>query len=231
MRVLVGCEESQEVCKAFREKGHEAYSCDVQECSGGYPEWHIQDDIHYHLNKSWDMLIGFPPCTHVANAGGRWFPEKRKDGRQEAAIRFFLTLMNAPIHRIALENPVGILSGETYINKHFPNMKYELEKVNMPRKPEQVIQPFYFGHDVRKYTCLWLKNLNPLVWVREDDMFNKSQFVTPQQPVNTVIRKGIYRKGTERKLYWYDYITGKDAGKIKSKTFPGIARAMADQWG
>lgn len=109
MRILLGCEESQEVCKAFRALGHEAFSCDVQECSGGHPEWHIQGDVLAQLNQGWDLMIGFPPCTHLANAGGRWFEEKRKDGRQKDAIIFFMKLLAAPIHQIALENPNGIL--------------------------------------------------------------------------------------------------------------------------
>lgn len=245
MRVLVACEESQAVCIAFRELGHEAYSCDVQPCSGGHPEWHIQDDVlkylygalfytedmEQHFVEKWDLLIGFPPCTHMANAGGTWFKQKREDGRQKDAILFFAQLLDAPIERIALENPVGILSSDTYIPKHFPELLPRLRTIGIPRKPDQVVQPFYFGHDVRKYTCLWLNNLKPLVWVKHDDLFSRSSFVRPQEPTKEIVRKGSYRTGTVRKLYWQDLLPKKDRAKIKSKTFPGIARAMAEQWG
>lgn len=245
MRVLVACEESQEVCKAFRALGHEAYSCDLQPCSGGHPEWHIIADVLTVINggtfitqagtiveiERWDKMIGFPPCTHVANAGGKWFEQKRKNGKQRAAIIFFMQLLSAPIDGIALENPVGILSSDTYIQKHFPDLLEDLERVGMPRKPDQVIQPFYFGDPIRKYTCLWFKNMKPLKWIKQDDMFYQKTLVTPQEPTKHIVRKGRYRNGTLRKVYWYDNISGKDAGKIKSKTFPGIARAMAMQWG
>lgn len=245
MKVLVACEESQAVCIAFRELGHEAYSCDIQPCSGGHPEWHIIADVLTVLNggvfvtqdgtvvkiERWDKMIGFPPCTHVANAGGSWFEVKRKDGRQREAIIFFATLLGAKIDEIALENPVGILSSDTYIPKHFPDLLPLLAEVGMPRKPDQVIQPFYFGDKVRKYTCLWLKGLKPLVWVRHDDLFHSSKFVMPAEPTKVMIRKGPYRTGTVRKIYWQEMLPKKDRAKIKSKTFPGIARAMAEQWG
>lgn len=230
MKILIACEESQEVCKAFRERGHEAYSCDLQDCSGGHPEWHIIGDVIHRLNDGWDMMIGFPPCTHIANAGGVWFEAKRKDGRQKDAIIFFKTLLAAPIEKIALENPVGILCSD-YINRHFPELLFELNTVQLPRKPDQVIQPFYFGDPVRKYTCLWLKGLQSLLWVRQNTLFEKSNFVRPTEPILTMIRKGNYRPGTVRKIYWQEMLPKKDRAKIKSKTFPGIAKAMANQWG
>lgn len=218
MKVLIACEESQEVCKAFRAIGHDAYSCDILDCSGGHPEWHIKDDVRNVIyGSNWDIMIGFPPCTDLANAGGVWFEQKRKDGRQEKSLQFFKDLLNAPINRIALENPIGILSSN-YINIHFP----DLVDNNFPRKPDQVIQPFYFGDPFRKYTCLWLKNLPPLI---------STCFIEPEAPKKTMIRKGIYRTGTVRKLYWQDLLPKKDRAKIKSKTFPGIAKAMANQWG
>ena len=229
MKVLVACEESQAVCIAFRNRGHEAYSCDIIDCSGGHPEWHIKDDVLNHLNDGWDIMIAFPPCTHLANAGGRYFFEKRKDGRQRDAIMFFMNLLKAPIEKIALENPVGILCSD-YINRHFPELLPELNKIKLPRKPDQVIQPFYFGDPIRKYTCLWLKNLPPLFWLPQNNLFNKSDFINPIESTRTMIRKGNYRTGTIRKLYWQDFVPKKDRGKIKSKTFPGIARAMAEQW-
>lgn len=232
MKILVGCEESQEVTKAFRALGYEAYSCDIQECSGGHPEWHLQMDIFSAINLgNWDMMVAFPPCTHIANAGGTHFEGKRRDGRQKEAIEFFMKLLAAPIERIALENPVGILSSDWYIQHNFAEMIEELQKVNMPRKPDQVIQPFYFGDKVRKYTCLWLKNLPPLTWSMSDNLFEKSYFVLPEEPTTSMIRQGNYRPGTVRKMYWQDMLPKKDRAKIKSKTFPGIAKAIAKQWG
>lgn len=143
MRVLLACEESQEVCKAFRERGHEAYSCDILPCSGGHPEWHIQDDVLKHLNDGWDLMIAFPPCTHLAVSGARHFKQKQADGRQQQAIDFFMALVNAPIKKIAVENPVGIMS------RHY-------------RRSDQIIQPWQFGNSYQKTTCLWLKNLPTL---------------------------------------------------------------------
>ena len=213
LNVLVGCEESQAVCKEFRALGHEAYSCDLQECSGGHPEWHLQMDIFKAIDlKKWDLLIAFPPCTFIANAGQ---PHKAKDHTREKktdeAIRFARAIYDCEIERVALENPVGVMSTRW-------------------RRPDQAIQPFYFGDPIRKYTCLWLKNLPPLAWVKKDDLFNQSLLVKPNPPIGEFVRKGKYRPGTIRKLYWQDYVPKKDRGKIKSKTFPGIAKAMADQW-
>lgn len=229
--VLIACEESQAVCIAFRKLGIDAFSCDIQECSGGFPEWHLQMDVFDAVKlKNWDLMIGFPPCTHLANAGGCHFENKRNDGRQKEAIIFFMKLLSLDIDRIALENPVGILSSDWYINKHFPELLPDLIKIGMPRKPDQVIHPFYFGDSVRKYTCLWLKNLPKLIWCKQDDLFMESNLVKPKEPINTIIRKGPYRTGTVRKLYWQDMVSKKDRSKIKSKTFPGIATAMATQW-
>lgn len=227
MRVLVACEESQEVCKAFRALGHEAYSNDIQECSGGHPEWHLQMDVFEAIEKCgpWDLMIAFPPCTHLANAGGTWFEQKRKDGRQKAALEFFRDLLNAPIPKIAIENPVGIIGSE-YITNHFPELAPDL-----PRQPNQRIQPFYFGDPTRKYTCLWLKNLRRLTWIRQSDWFAEKTVVEPAGHISEMVRKGPYRTGQIRRLYWYDFVPKKDRAKIKSKTFPGIARAMAEQWG
>lgn len=138
MKVLVACEESQRVCTEFRRLGHEAYSCDIEPCSGGHPEWHIQDDVlpllngncdfqtvngdMHHLTGKWDMIIAFPPCTHLAVSGAAWFDKKRKDGRQEDAIKFFMDVMNADCDKISVENPVNIISGN-YIEKHFPELQ------------------------------------------------------------------------------------------------------------
>lgn len=144
MRILVACEESQAVTKELRRLGHEAYSCDIQPCSGGHPEWHLQVDALELLKMRWDMLIAFPPCTDLAVSGARWFPEKRADGRQQRSIDFFMRFVRADCPRIAIENPVGIMSTEY-------------------RKPSQIIQPWMFGHGETKATCLWLKGLPPLI--------------------------------------------------------------------
>jgi hypothetical protein len=141
MRILCGCEESQTICKAFRAKGHEAYSCDLQPCSGGHPEWHIQGDVLEQLDKGWDMGIFNPPCTHLAVSGARWFKEKEE--LQNEAIIFFFELVNAPIEKICIENPVGIMS-------------------TLYRKPDQYIQPYEYGHPETKKTCLWRKGLPAL---------------------------------------------------------------------
>lgn len=141
MKVLVACEESQRVCIEFRKRGHEAYSCDIEKCSGGHPEWHINGDvfnvlngncvfeasdaIKHSINGKWDMIIAFPPCTHLAVSGAAWFDKKRADGRQEEAIRFFMNVMNADCEKISVENPVNIISGN-YIEKHFPELQKKI---------------------------------------------------------------------------------------------------------
>lgn len=144
MKVLVACEESQAVCIAFREKGHEAYSCDILPCSGNHPEWHIQDDVLKHLNDGWDMMLSFPPCTHLAVSGAKHFAQKRKDGRQQEGIDFFMAFTKTNITKWCIENPIGIMS-------------------TIYRKPDCIIQPWQFGHPSRKSTCLWLHGLPPLL--------------------------------------------------------------------
>jgi len=145
LRILVACEFSQIVTKAFRAKGHEAYSCDIIPAEGGHPEWHIQDNVLKHFDENWDMMIAFPPCTHLAASGARWFKYKRDE--QTAAIAFFnmltSTYMTGIIPKICIENPVGIMS-----------TRFE--------KPTQIIQPWMFGHGETKATCLWLKGLPKL---------------------------------------------------------------------
>jgi len=195
MKVLVACEESQEVCKAFRKLGHEAYSCDIIDCSGGHPEWHIKDDVLQHLDDGWDLMIAHPPCTHLSRGGCRWlFPKgilnKERYFKGLEAKEFFLKLFNSNIPRIAVENP--------YPHKIF----------NMP-KESQTIQPFQFGHKHQKSTLLWLKNL-PLI---------KSTMIV--KPEYYICRKG----------WRHSKFTANWNAKEKSKTFPGIAKAMAEQWG
>lgn len=195
MRVLVACEESQAVCKAFRELGHEAYSCDIIPCSGGHPEWHIQGDVmkyifrnEYNDLRGWDMMIAHPPCTRLCNSGVMWLEKRNlwKDMRDSAF--FFHALMSAYIPKIAIENPI-------------PH-KYALEIIG--KKYDQIIQPWQFGHGETKATCLWLKGLPPLI------------------PTNIV-------EGREQKLHRLP--PSKDRAKLRSKTYPGIAKAMAEQWG
>jgi len=215
MKVLLACEESQAVCKEFRKLGHEAYSADILDCSGGHPEWHIKGDVLAILNDGWDMMIGFPPCTHLAVSGAAWFDQKRKDGRQQQGIDFFMRLVNAPIDKIAIENPIGIMSNEY-------------------RSPDQIIQPYYFGDEAQKTTCLWLKNLPHLFHAKEPDLFNSKV---------THVGKGEFFEWTDGKTgkikkqpKWYadafmNAKTKEEVGHLRSKTFPGIAKAMAEQWG
>ena len=184
MKILVACEESQAVTIEMRRLGHEAYSCDIEPCSGGHPEWHLQVDALELLKMKWDMILAFPPCTHLAVSGARYFEQKRKDGRQQAAIDFFMRFANADCPKIAIENPVGIMS-------------------SVWRKPDQIIQPWQFGHGETKKTCLWLKGIPLLV------------------PTNIV-------DGREQRIWKMP--PSADRAKNRAKTFPGIARAMAEQW-
>jgi len=190
--VLVACEESQVISKAFRDHGISAFSCDLTPCSGGDPAWHIQGDaVEIASRGCWDMMIAHPPCDHIAVSGARWFPQKRADGRQRRAVQFFFDLVTAPVPRIAVENPVSIMSTEW-------------------RKPDQIIQPWQFGHDASKKTCLWLKNL-------------------PQLSPTEVIEKERYANQTpsgQNKLG-----PSPNRSQARSKTYEGIAQAMAKQWG
>ena len=200
MNILVACEESQEVCKAFREKGHNAFSCDIQECSGNHPEWHIMNDVIPLLNGNcsfvtsdfvshtlvgkWDLIIAHPPCTDLASSGARWFPEKQKDFRQQKACVFFMYFVLADCEHIAVENPVGIMS-------------------NVYRKPDQIIQPWQFGHGETKATCLWLKGLPLLKPTKIVEERNQNVWRMPPSP---------------------------ERAKLRSKTYSGIAKAMSEQW-
>jgi len=219
MKVLVACEESQRVCIEFRRLGHEAYSCDILPCSGGHPEWHIQDDVLKHLD-GWDMIIAFPPCTDLAVSGARHFEKKREDGRQRKSIEFFCRFLELPCKYVSIENPINIISGD-YIKKWFPDIA---EKYDLPRKPTQTIQPYQFGHPVSKKTCLWLKGL-PLL-----------------EPTNVVEPEIIHSKGKSGGYSGPSWYVTDENGKIiswndprtaiaRSKTYPGVAKAMAEQWG
>lgn len=238
MKILVACEESQAVCKAFREKGHEAYSCDIIECSGGHPEWHIQGDVlpllqrqdngnngwhdiyfstvdgKEHCIEKWDMIIAFPPCTDLAVSGARHFEKKRADGRQRNSIEFFCNFLNADCEKIAIENPIGIISGD-YIPKWFPDLA---EEYNLPIKPSQIIQPYEYGHNAKKSTCLWLKGL-PLL--------EPTNIVEPDL-VSYTCKSG---KKVTFSRHMVQGFKNRERAKARSKTFPGIAKAMAEQWG
>lgn len=221
MKVLVACEESQAVCRAFREKGHEAYSCDIIKCSGGHPEWHIIQDVlplldgnckfktldgaTHKIEGKWDMIIAFPPCTYLTVTGNRWFNVERygekaiqRQKDREEAIKFFMAFANADCERIAIENPVGVMSTGW-------------------RKPNQIIQPHMFGDAFEKKTCLWLKGLPPL---------EATSQVEP--PPRRKFESGKTMPG------WYAdafKLPKEERAKLRSKTFPGVAKAMAEQWG
>ncbi len=208
MRVLVACEESGIVRDAFLARGHDAYSCDILPRSHTR---HITGDVLHLFDKygcpncngdgcercaPFDLMIAFPPCTHLCVSGARHFERKRRTGQQQAAIDFFMALVNAPILRIAIENPVGIMS-------------------TVYRKPDQIIQPWMFGHEASKATCLWLTNLPPLVPTK---VVGRGEFITTS--------------GGKTLPKWYSDAKGsRNCAQIRSATFPGIAAAMADQWG
>lgn len=206
MKVLIACEESQTVCKAFRERGHEAYSCDIQEPSGGHPEWHIQGDAIKAIGDGqWDLIIAHPPCTYLTVTGNRWYNVERYGNKaiqrykdRDDAIVFFLAIANADCERIAIENPVGIMS-------------------TIWRKPDQIIEPWQFGDSYEKRTCLWLKGL-PLL--------------EPTRIVKKPVRK-MYASGKSMPAWYADAwkLPPDERAKVRSKTFPGIAAAMAEQWG
>lgn len=228
MRVLIACEESQRVCTAFRQRGHEAYSCDIIDCSGGHPEWHIKGDCLQVINGNcnfrtadgkmhsitgaWDLLIAHPPCTYLTVSANRYYninrygqkAEKRLKDR-ETAIEFFMKFVRADCEHIAIENPIGVIS-----------TRY--------RKPDQIIQPYQFGHHFRKSTCLWLKGLPTLF------------------PTNVVDFECIHSKGKSGGYSGTSWVVRDEFGKIlpyrdprvakeRSKTYVGIAKAMAEQWG
>ena len=233
MKVLVACEESQEVCKAFREKGHEAYSCDIINCSGGHPQWHIMDDVlkiltggkfktmdgRSHCISNWDMIIAFPPCTHLAVSGARHFEKKRTDGRQRDGIEFFCKFLEVECERVVIENPVGIISGD-YIPKYFPDLA---ERFNLPQKPTQIIHPWMFGDNYSKSTCLWEKGVKPL----EPIIKNQPEL----EWFEWIDRKTGKKK---RQPKWFAdawKLPAEERARVRSKTFPGIAKAMAEQWG
>lgn len=219
-KVLIACEESQRVCAAFRARGFEAYSCDLIECSGGRPEWHIRQDVssilgppiefktedgvNHKIEGEWDLIIAHPPCTYLTISGNRWFNIERYGEQakerwrlREEAVKFFMLFVNAPCKHIAIENPIG------YLNSHY-------------RKPDQTVQPYQFGHPERKATCLWLKDLPHLIPTDEVD------------PNLTTLGDG--KKYSDWHLKTLN-LPKEERSKERSKTYPGIAEAMAQQWG
>ena len=223
MNVLVACEESQRVCMAFREKGHNAFSCDIIDCSGGHPEWHIKGDVLPLLNgfcsfktqnmtdvdepiwllQKWDLIIAHPPCTYLTLAGNKWFkpefadrfPDRQK--QRNEAVNFFMAIANADCDKIAIENPVGVMSSQW-------------------RKPDQYIEPYMFGDPEKKKTGLWLKGLPCL------------------KPTNIVEPVIIHCKSGANEPRWHMktmHLPKEERSRVRSQTFPGIAKAMADQWG
>lgn len=202
MRILVACEESQAVTIELRKLGHEAYSCDLFECSGNHPEWHFQQDVTELLKQKWDMIIAFPPCTDLAVSGAAHFKRKIANGSQQKSIDFFMMFVNSDCDKIAIENPIGIMS-----NKY--------------KKPNQIVQPYFFGDAYKKSTCLWLKGLPELkptnivdpVFIEYNSKKTKSgkskySFMGATSTVNNNIK----------------------AKKMRSKTPNGLAKAMAEQW-
>lgn len=204
MRVLVACEESQEVCKAFRARGHEAYSCDLQECSGGHPEWHIKGDALELLKMRWDMIVAHPPCTYMSAAGAcRMYPHKGQidSNRLEKAMEakdFFLKFWTADCPRIVIENP------------------RPLKCIGLPSESQR-IQPYEYGEPWSKLTYLWIKGLPPLL---------PAEIVADYKPY---VSCGTSRNKGNKEKSGMSRAGG--AQKVRSKTFPGIARAMAEQWG
>lgn len=218
MKILIACEESQAVCKEMRRLGHECYSCDIIECSGGHPEWHIMQDVlpllngncafktmdgvEHSIDGKWDMIIAHPPCTYLTLAGNKWYKPEFKERfpnrlmQRQQAIEFFMKIANADCEKIAIENPVGIMSTQW-------------------RKPDQYIEPYYFGDCEKKKTGLWLKGLPKLI---------STNIVEP------VI---IHCKSGANEPRWHMEtmkLPKEERSKARSKTFPGIAKAMAEQW-
>jgi len=193
VKVLIACEESQEVCKAFRALGHEAYSCDIIDCSGNHPEWHIKKDVSFILNEGWDLMIAHPPCTRLCNSGVMWLHKRNLWNELVEACGLFRRLLKAPIKKICVENPI-------------PH-KYGLGKTY-----SQIVQPYMFGHMERKATCLWLKGL-------------------PKLKETNNVKEGMLKlpKAKQQRLHYLS--PGPERAKLRSKTFKGVANAMADQWG
>lgn len=210
MKILLACEESQAVCLEFRKRGHQAFSADILECSGPHPEWHLKGDVLEIIEEGWDMMIAFPPCTHLAISGAKHFEKKRADGRQQQGVDFFMKMINAPIPKIAVENPIGIMS-------------------SLYRKPDQIIHPYHFGDSYSKSTCFWLKRLPPLRYNKKQKNGQLMAELEPDLPREVDKGEFVTFPSGKRMAKWYNEASGN--GHLRSKTFPGIAKAMAEQWG
>ena len=210
-RILIACEESDEVRGRFEKLGFDAWSCDFQENRNPKAK-HYKGNVFDIINENWDALIAFPPCTHLAVSGAAWFKQKREDGRQKEAIEFFLSLTKANIKHIAIENPVGIMS-------------------KIYRKPNQIIQPYFFGDKASKRTCLWLKNLPLLYHNKTPNLFDSVVTHTDPGEFFYWIDKKTGKK--KRQPLWFAQarnLKSNERSKVRSKTFPSIAEAMATQW-
>jgi len=209
-KVLIACEESQAVTKAFRKLGFEAFSCDILPCTGGHPEWHYQQDVFEVINKGWDLMIAHPPCTYLSVSGAKHLynkdgsPNEERYNNQREALLFVKQLMDANIKHIAIENPISVISTKLC-------------------KPDQIVQPYWFGDSASKSTCLWLKNLPKL---EPNNIVDKGQF-----------KEWIGKNGKTKKqpMWYYEALTKakttEERRGLRSKTFQGIADAMAKQWG
>lgn len=220
MNVLIACEESQRVCIAFREKGHNAFSCDIEPCSGGHPEWHImqdvipllngecdfitEDGVKHEIAGKWDMIIAHPPCTYLTNTGNRHFnvekygdKAKQRLKNRKKAFEFFMKFVNADCEKIIIENPIG------YCSTHY-------------KKPTQIIQPWWFGQHYTKATCLWIKGVQPLVQSVKDKPNNCKSYAW----------ETMYDENGKT-ISWGSNL----CKKLRSRTFEGIAKTMAEQWG
>lgn len=212
IKILVACEESDEVRGRLEKMGFNAWSCDLQENRNPNAK-HYKGSVFDIINDGWDAMIAFPPCTHLAVSGARHFEQKRKDGRQQEGIDFFMAMVNAPIKHIAIENPVGVMS-------------------KIYRKPDQVIQPYYFGDEAQKTTCLWLKNLPLLYHNGAPNLFDDVVTHTDKGEFFEWIDSKTGKK--KRQLLWFKEarsLKSDERSKVRSKTFPSIAQAMASQWG
>lgn len=210
MKVLIACEESQAVTKEFRALGHDAYSCDILPCSGGHPKWHLQGDVFKYINQGWDLMIAHPPCTFLAVSGARHLYNKdgtintERERERDLALVFVQKLMNVNIEKIAIENPVSVISSHI-------------------RKPDQIIQPYMFGDSASKSTCLWLKGLPKL---KPTNIVDKGEFIEWVDKKTGKVKR--------QALWYYQALqqakTPQERRTLRSKTFKGIAEAMANQW-
>lgn len=208
LKVIIACEESQAVCKAFRALGHEAYSCDLQECSGGHPEWHLQMDALEAIKlKKWDLMIAHPPCTYLSYAGMGYWNDPIRTMLRIGSAKFFMQLYNSDIPHIAIENPQGIM-------------------MKLFRNPDQEIHPYYFGDPELKRTHLWLRNLPPLNYEKDDNLFAAKTAVELPPPEWRERKSGKKNGGR----YRLSFCIKNRSPKVRSKTFNGIAKAMAEQW-